>query len=1374
MRKITGLFSILATLVLAVIAGNTALADHTPDPSSVTIAGSLQSELGCPGDWAPDCAVTHLAYDASDDVWQNSFSVPAGSWEYKAALNDSWDENYGLNAQPGGANIPLNLDADQSVKFYYDHKSHWVTDNVNSVIATVPGSFQSELGCTGDWDPGCLRSWLQDPDGDGTYSFETSGLPAGAYEAKVAINESWDENYGAGGVPGGANFTFNVPADNTLVSFSYDPVTHLLTIRVGSGHAPDNNIEYFGLGHDSHADLYRIPFGAIQAGTELTLRFRTYHNDVTSVRVRMYDTAAAGQFFLNMTPSATDVSCYDENQPDETCDFWQVSYTPDLPTTLYYRFVIQDGTAMAYYDDDRYQNGGWGEATPDLQDDSYAVSVYEPGFEPLAWLQNGVVYQIFPDRFRNGRSNNDPTGDEPRYGYPDNPLDQILLKQWRSLPEGYCRNYVVPGVPCTEEPRGRDYFGGDLRGVYQRLNYLQRLGVTTIYFNPLFDAASNHAYDTQDYYSIDPFFGDIKEFIQLARRADDIGIHVVLDGVFNHVSSDSPYFDRYGHFDEVGACESMDSIYRSWFFFHPEAGGPCVGPDGPNTMNYDAWFGFDTLPVLDKNNPEVRDLVYAGDNSVARFWLEMGADGWRLDVMGDPSFPADFWTQFREAVKDEDPDAVIIGELWKKHEVLAFNHGDRADSVMNYRFRNAVLGFFGRVDDKGFPDDGESDQPPSLFAEKLISVREDNPDATYYNMLNLMGSHDTERILWALTPGLDNREDKEFNAENVAMGKTLLRLATVVQMTTPGAPTIYYGDEVGVTGDDDPDDRRTFPWYGDGPYGLGGDISLYEHYRSLLDLRRANPVFRSGEQIFLLADDDARTLAYLMRSPSAAALVALNRSDAAQTLTVDASGYLPAEVMLWDVYGEAGVVTAADGVLTFELPAYGAAIFLPRPSTDLVAPDAPANLMVTAEGDASVSLSWSAVPDAASYRLYRSPVNGGGYVLTDETSSTSYTDSGLVNGQWAYYVVRAVDAAGNEGAASNEAAGLPHLIIGWANLQWPPTINHTISVVNRTDNIYGQVWIDGHTNLPGQTPSLNAQVGFGPAGSDPTGPSWSWVDAVFNVDAGNNDEFMASLLPDSIGSFNYVYRYTTTGGRDWLYADLNGPVPDGAMPPNPGVLTVNASADTTPPDVPANLVVTEQSPAGISLAWDAVLGDPTLYGYEVLRSGTAGGSYELLALTTAAAYTDTNVNEGDMYYYVVRSVDLSFNRSGFSNEAVGTAELRTVTLTINVIVPDTTPPSDNVYIAGTLDLLDGGYPQWDPGATVLTQTGSYVWTISFTGRENTELQYKYTLGSWDYVEKGASCDEVANRTVLLNYGTDGTQVVNDTVLNWRNVAPCGN
>ena len=222
---------LIGCTILLVNCVSTALADHTPPPSSVTIVGSLQSELGCPGDWQPDGACTHLAFDAEDDVWQAVFDVPAGDWEYKAALNDSWDENYGVNATRNGANIPLSLSAPTTVKFYYDHETHWITDNSNSIIATAPGSYQSEMGATGDWQPDFLGSWLQDPDGDGLYSFQAV-LPGGDYETKAAINESWDQNYGLGGVPGGPNIPFTVPGPSSKMLFEFEGITNVLTVTL--------------------------------------------------------------------------------------------------------------------------------------------------------------------------------------------------------------------------------------------------------------------------------------------------------------------------------------------------------------------------------------------------------------------------------------------------------------------------------------------------------------------------------------------------------------------------------------------------------------------------------------------------------------------------------------------------------------------------------------------------------------------------------------------------------------------------------------------------------------------------------------------------------------------------------------------------------------------------------------------------------------------------------------------------------------------------------------------------------------------------------------------------------------------------------------
>jgi hypothetical protein len=417
------------------------------------------------------------------------------------------------------------------------------------------------------------------------------------------------------------------------------------------------------------------------------------------------------------------------------------------------------------------------------------------------------------------------------------------------------------------------------------------------------------------------------------------------------------------------------------------------------------------------------------------------------------------------------------------------------------------------------------------------------------------------------------------------------------------------------------------------------------------------------------------------------------------------------------------------------------------------------------------------VSGSTGYNIYRSPLSGGGWVKVNSSPLTApaFTDTGLVNSKPYFYVVTTLDDHGNESGYSNEASALPHLAIGWANLQWPPTLSHTISTINRTGNVYGQVWIDGVTNQPGQSPSLRAQLGFGPANSDPNGnQAWVWVDAAFNTDTSNNDEFVASLLPEALGSFDYAYRYSTTNGASWVYADLDG-IGNGYDPAQAGKLTVNSSGDTTPPTVPTGLNVLSASPAGIELAWDAIAGDPSLYGYEVLRSASAGGPYTMIARVSAASYMDTVVSEGATYYYVVRALDQSFNRSANSSEVAGTAQLRTVSLVFNVTVPATTDASGrSVYIAGFLDRLDGNLPQWNPGGVVLTRVDATHWAITLTGKEGVQIEYKYALGDWDHVEKDNVCGEVGNRPLTLSYGSNGVMNVNDTVLNWRNVAPCGN
>ncbi|HXQ32711.1 MAG TPA: alpha-amylase family glycosyl hydrolase, partial [Anaerolineales bacterium] len=1006
---VSNLILILAMLLSSFLSfrpNNIAKADHTPNPSNVTVAGSLQSELGCSGDWQADCATTHLAYDTNDDVWQNTFNnVPVNSdpnWEYKAALNNSWDENYGANATPNGANIVFSLSTPADVKFYYDHKSHWITSNKNSVIAVVPGSFQSELGCSGDWDPSCLRSWLQDIDGDGTYTFATTAIPPGSYEAKVAINESWDENYGAGGVPNGPNLAFGLASSGSTVTFSYNSTTHILNINVVSpGPQPDNNVEWDGLRHDSRDTLYRTPGGAVPEGTPVIIRFRTFHNDVTGVKLRVYSVNAGGQSLLNMTLAATDVSCYQEGLEDSSCDYWATTLPNAAADNLWYRFFVTDGSDTDYYDDNTAAlDGGLGGTTDDIEDNSYALMVYKPGFTAPAWANDAVIYQIFPDRFRDGRKDNNAKTGDIRYD------DPVLALPWGTLPEGYCRNYAnadsttcpwrfddtPPANSPKENPRGRDYMGGDLRGVDQYLTYLKSMGVNTIYFNPIFDAGSNHSYDTQDYYKIDPYFGTQKDWENLVKHANQLGIRIVLDGVFNHMSSDSPFFDRYHHYDTVGACESLDSPYRDWFVFRND-NVPCGAAD------YEGWFGFDSIPVINKalTNTPVQEYFLTGSNSVSRYWLQQGAGGWRMDVSGDPSFPAGYWESFRNVTKGTKSDVLLISETWQKDTtLLRMLRGDRLDTTMNYRLRDAVIGLLapGNFDSKGFADSGRIIEP-SEFAARIASMREDYPDAAYYSLMNLLDSHDTERLLWTLTPGAETRADKELNAANLAAGKESLKIASLIQFTMPGAPTVYYGDEVGVTGDDDPDDRRTYPW---ADTGGSPDNRLFAHYQTLSNLRKQNAVLTDGDIRILLADDAADTVAYGRKTNSQAAVIVINRGQA-QSVSIPVAGYIPDGTVL-NNYSVGAIgptsLTVTGGKLEGSIGAKSAWLLLTG-TVDLQPPAAPAGLNVTNEGDSEVSLAWNSVSGAAGYNVYYSPVTGGGYVKANSAplSGTNFTHTDL-------------------------------------------------------------------------------------------------------------------------------------------------------------------------------------------------------------------------------------------------------------------------------------------------------------------------------------------------------------------------------------------
>ena len=527
--------------------------------SPVAIVGSLQDELGCPGDWQPDCDQSEIAYDVEDDVYAGAFTVPAGAFEYKAALNDGWDENYGAGGVANGPNIGLAISDPTEVTFFFDPVTKWVTDDVNSLIVTAVGSFQSELGCAGDWDPSCLRSWLQDLDGDGVYTYTTDEIPAGDHEAKATVGQSWDENYGQDGVPGGANIAFT--SFGRTVDFSWDSATKILTVIAEGLPGIDNDVRWDELGHDSRDGVYRNPGGAVVTGSDVVLRMRAGTNDLETAIVRLWNDRDNAQAFVPM----------DMVLDDGTYQWWETTVNVgEDPNVWWYRFIAQDGEAVAFYEDDELRTGGWGQTFGESNDYSWQLTAHAADFSTPDWVKNAVIYQIFPDRFRDGDPTNNTT--EGSFFYEERGTElRSGGSDW---------NTPICDPRATGDVLGSDgafvdcallysqnFYGGDLQGIIDQLDYLEDLGVTALYLNPIFESPSNHRYDTTDFLTIEDSLGDLDTFVELATEADKRDMHLILDGVFNHTSSDSIYFDRYSRYEGIGACESADSEFRSWYYF---------------------------------------------------------------------------------------------------------------------------------------------------------------------------------------------------------------------------------------------------------------------------------------------------------------------------------------------------------------------------------------------------------------------------------------------------------------------------------------------------------------------------------------------------------------------------------------------------------------------------------------------------------------------------------------------------------------------------------------------------------------------------------------------------------------------------------------
>ena len=452
-----------------------------------------------------------------------------------------------------------------------------------------------------------------------------------------------------------------------------------------------------------------------------------------------------------------------------------------------------------------------------------------PGYESASWVWSQVFYQIFPERFFDGDPSNNVQDGE--YLYEGKP---VVAKNWGELPD--------------RRQGAREFYGGDLEGIRQKLPYLEDLGVTALYLNPIFESPSSHKYDTVNYYKIDPHFGTNETFANLCYDLRQRGMRIILDAVVNHTSERHAWFDRHGEHSEAGAYQSANSKTRDFYTFTS---------DDPES--YHGWYGVKTLPVLDYTNPTLRKIIYENDDAILRTWLRppYSINGWRFDVihmLGEGTGAinnATYVQHFRKTLREENPQAYVLGEHF--FEATKWLQGDQEDGAMNYYgFTRPVTEFLAGVDYMGHSVQIDSTDLEHLFTRARARI----PFDIQLSQFNLLDSHDTPRLLTTL--GGD---------------KALFKIAVTLLFTYIGVPCIYYGDEVGMEGGHDPDCRRTFPWHED-----DWDMGLRKHYQQLIDLRRRYKVLQEGAFLSLFADKDVYAFARLLDGE--AIIVAINRGDA--------------------------------------------------------------------------------------------------------------------------------------------------------------------------------------------------------------------------------------------------------------------------------------------------------------------------------------------------------------------------------------------------------------------------------------------------------------------------------------------------------------
>lgn len=564
--------------------------------------------------------------------------------------------------------------------------------------------------------------------------------------------------------------------------------------------------------HNSQNLKYRKPFGAVKTASKVTL----------SIEADLCEEVILNLTLFNGEKKSFKMTLLGENQGRGA---YHSEIFLEEPGLVNYYFTLKSNGETFYYGNNEEVLGGIGKLYTE-KPKPYQITVYKD-FKVPCWYKEGMIYQIFVDRFFNGNEK----------GIVNNPKKKSFI---------YGDWYDEPMYVRTKEGRIArwDFFGGNLEGVIKKLPYIKSLGVNIIYLNPIFEAASNHKYDIADYKTIDPMFGDEEKFKELCDKAKQLDIRIILDGVFSHTGSDSIYFNKYGNYKSLGAYESPESPYYKWYRFSEY-------PD-----KYECWWGIDNHPNVEELEESYVDFIIKDEDSVISKWMKAGAWGWRLDVADE--LPDEFIALIKSRMKEIKEDSVLIGEVWEDaSNKISYGYrrkyvfGEELDSITNYPFRSMVIEFLlGNIS-------------ADKFIKRFMSLKENYPEESFYGAMNLLGNHDTERILTRLGEG-----EKAIR---------LLKLATAIQMCLPGVPLIYYGDEAGLTGGKDPENRKTYPWERE-------NQEILHWYKKISAYRSGLEVLKKGDISFIELNENV--LCFLRKYEKELLVVLVNREEREYQLNI--------------------------------------------------------------------------------------------------------------------------------------------------------------------------------------------------------------------------------------------------------------------------------------------------------------------------------------------------------------------------------------------------------------------------------------------------------------------------------------------------------